>query len=346
MANKTFRILSIDGGGLRGIIPVKILQKLEELTGKRIYEMFDLVAGTSTGGIISCASTVKGADGKPKFTLADIEQLFAEKANTIFPATSGIGNIFRGIKNLFKPEFSPDGLESVLEGYFSDECIADCLTPLFIPSYDLANNRALFFKTRQALSDSNMNARLMDVCRATSAAPVTFPAYIFKFIDSGAPTDNPMRTCIDGGVYMNNPEVGAFVEVSRYADKNPYNRPDLTYSDICILSLGTGHYSSVITEKQGIDWGILDWVTNISDIMMQGVNQASDYEGQELTKNAHHLRLQVDIKDLKYDDLTDSSAATRDYLLNEVNNQIFSNPTTMDAFKKYIIDADLGRGRS
>ena len=138
----------------------------------------------------------------------------------------------------------------------------------------------------------------------------------------------------------------AFVEVSRYADKNPYNRPDLTYSDICILSLGTGHYSSVITEKQGIDWGILDWVTNISDIMMQGVNQASDYEGQELAKNAHHLRLQVDIKDLKYDDLTDSSAATRDYLLNEVNNQIFSNPTTMDAFKKYIIDADLGRGRS
>src|ERR1017187_5240931 len=123
MANKTFRILSIDGGGLRGIIPVKILQKLEELTGKRIYEMFDLVAGTSTGGIISCASTVKGADGKPKFTLADIEQLFAEKANTIFPATSGIGNIFRGIKNLFRPEFSPDGLESVLMGYFSEERI-------------------------------------------------------------------------------------------------------------------------------------------------------------------------------------------------------------------------------
>jgi uncharacterized protein len=343
MPNQTFRILSIDGGGLRGIIPVKILQKLEEITGKRIYEMFDLIAGTSTGGIISCAATVKGPDGKAKFTLQEIEQLFAEKANTIFPHASGFGRMWKETKNLLRPAYNPSGLQSVLETYFGEERLTDCLTNLFITSYDLTNNRGLFFKSRQAVTDANMDARLIDICRATSAAPTFFPAYEFTFIDTGAPTDNPKRICLDGGIFMNNPEIGAFVEVSKYSDKNPYNRPELEYDDICILSLGTGHFSSVITGSEGDHWGELQWAPNIADVMMQGVNQASTYQGDELTKDGHHLRVQVNIQDKKYDDMSDSSSDTRQYLLDAVNDQVFNNAGLMVKLQKFVVDADLKR---
>jgi len=345
MANKTFRILSIDGGGLRGIIPVKILQKLEEITGKRVHEMFDLVAGTSTGGIISCASVLKGENGQPKFSLADIEDIFAKKAGTIFPTARGLKRMILAAENIARPGYNPAGLQSVLEDYFDEERITDTLTPVFVSAYDLNNNRALFFKSRQALTDDKVNARMIDVCRATSAAPTIFPAYIFNYDDPKFPNDNPTRMCIDGGVFINNPEIGAFTEASRFASYPPYNMPNVSNDDICILSLGTGHYTSLMTQKQGEDWGEIAWAPNISDVMMQAVSHTAEYQGDVLTSDDHHLRVQIAIENEKYDDLADPSPIIREYLLEEVNNQVFNNPIAMASLNKFIEDAQLGRGK-
>src|SRR5437899_630071 len=109
----TFNILSIDGGGLRGIIPLRILQKVEELTGKKIQDCFDMVAGTSTGGLIACCLTLRHDQQPqlPKYSLADIADIYVQKGSTIFPNRSGIGKFFLGARNLVKPKFSPDGID-------------------------------------------------------------------------------------------------------------------------------------------------------------------------------------------------------------------------------------------
>lgn len=335
MSAKPFFILSIDGGGLRGIIPVKILQEVEKIMGSPVHKLFNLVAGTSTGGLIACAATL-GVNGAPKYNLEDIEKMYVEKGNEIFPRRSYLGRKLHSLQSLFEPDFSSDGIDKVLKSYFSDDDrISSCLTPLFIPAYDLQNNRALFFKSRQAATNTEADAKLYDVCRATSAGPTYLPAYCFKYVDAGAPHDNPDRVCIDGGVYMNNPAVGASVEVSKYKADKIYNRPDLSYDDIRILSLGTGHYAGTITKLESEEWGQIHWAQHISDIMMQAVNQTSCYEADELTAPGNHLRFQVSIDNEEHADMTNSSDENRNYLVRQVYDQVISKPGFADKIKAF-----------
>src|SRR4028119_1606200 len=80
-----FRILSLDGGGLRGIISVIVLKEMERRSGKRITDLFDMVAGTSTGGLIACGITVSDNGISPKYTLEEIEKIYVENGKDIFP---------------------------------------------------------------------------------------------------------------------------------------------------------------------------------------------------------------------------------------------------------------------
>ncbi len=321
--SRKLRILSLDGGGLRGIIPVLILKEIERRTGEKIYNLFDLISGTSTGGLIACGITVSDNQKTPKYSIQDIEDIYTKRGKDIFPKKGFLGNIIDSISSLNKPRFSDKGIDSVLTEYFGTKRMSDCLTPLLISSYDLYNNEALFFKTRHAVSKPSKNALLKDMCRATSAAPTYLPAYKFTF-------DDKTRVCVDGGVYINNPTVASLVEVTKYHQSKVYDFERVTLSDIIVLSLGTGHYSSDLARKKVESWGLLEWATNITDVMMQAVNQTTTYQGEELTTSDNFLRINLDITEHKYSDMADSSDATRNYLINEVQSQIFGNGVLMD----------------
>jgi len=328
MAEK-FRILSIDGGGLRGIIPVLVLMEIEKRTGKRIHEMFDLVAGTSTGGLISCAVSLSDGNGNPKFTLSEVLKVYTERGKEIFPHKKGLAKFFSDVNSVFNPEFSAKGIDRVLRDLLGDKRITDCLVPLFITTYDLGNNEAVFFKTRHALKNAAENALLYDVCRATSAGPTFLPAYECNF-------DNKKRVFVDGGVFMNNPAVGAVVEVSKYHKSKPYNRDvNDIFPDICVLSIGTGHYSCNLVEKirKG---GLLRWAQPISDLMMQGVNQATTYQTDELLEDNQFLRLTLDIDAQEHSNMADSSDATRDYLIKATNEQIINDAVKMKELDEFL----------
>ena len=336
-----FRILSIDGGGLRGIIPVLILQELEKRTGKRLYEMFDMVAGTSTGGLIAAGAFV-GQNGKPVYTLDQIADVYIKRGKEIFPDKGPLGDIFTDIKALKEPRFSPDGLSNVLKDLVKDYRLSDCLIPVLAPSYDLETNQPCIFKSRNIVED---NALLYTLCRATSAAPTYLPAFecIYKGVH---------RTCIDGGVYMNNPSVAAIVEISKYKN-DPYYKAALPnfpggvenvqFEDICVLSLGTGHYTDNIVKKKVENWGMLGWAPAIADVMMQGVNQASCYECDELLEPGSNLRLSVEIDNSKYADMTDSTDQCREYLTNLVKRDIFGDAEIMKSLDVFIKHAELVR---
>lgn len=339
-----FRILSLDGGGLRGIIPVLMLKELERRTGKRVFEMFDMVAGTSTGAMIAAGSLV-GRNGKPVYTLEQIEEIYTVRGKDIFPPKNFPGNIFTGIRSLKQPKYRPDGLSKVLSDLLRNYRLSDCLAPLLAVSYDLDNNQPCIFKTRNMHED---NALLYNVCRATSAAPTYLPAFECKY-------RGLERTCIDGGVFMNNPSVAAVVEISKFR-KHPYYQralpafpggvENITFSDICVLSLGTGTYTDKIAKKKVENWGLLGWAPVISDIMMQGVNQASCYKCNELLDEGNYLRLSVDIREERYSSMDDSSDACRNYIISLLQRDVFDNSVLMKQLDEFIVHAELTRSQS
>jgi patatin-like phospholipase/acyl hydrolase len=318
-----FRILSIDGGGLRGIIPVLILQELERRTGKRFVSK----------------------NGKPLYSLQQVEEVYTKRGKEIFPDTGPLGDIFTDIKALKEPKYKPDGLSNVLKDLVGNYRLSDLLIPAVVPSYDLDNNQPCIFKSRTIAED---NALLYNMCRATSAAPTYFPAFQCTY-------RGMQRTCIDGGVYMNNPALAAIVEISKYK-KDPFYRnalpafpggvENIIFDDICVLSLGTGHYTDNIVEKKVQNWGMLGWAPVIADVMMQAVNQTTCYESEEILATGNHFRLTIDIDDPKYADMADSSDACRNYLINLVQRNIFNNSALMTQWDTFIEHAELKRTAS
>lgn len=330
----TFNILVVDGGGLRGIIPIRILEKVEELTGKKIQESFDMLAGTSTGGLIASCMTLRDEQNTntAKYNLQQIADIYITKGKIIFPVKSGIGKFIHKITNLYSPAFSPAGIDTVLKEYITNQTIKDALRPILISTYDLNGNRPVFFKSSEAFTDETANAKIYDVCRATSAAPTYLPAYSFLY-------KGKTLTGIDGGVYVNNATMAAIAEISRYGNKGYYKKrdgSDVAFDDIRVLSLGTGSYNGTISETEATSWGELQWIQQITDIMMKGVNQTTDYEGSEMLDPGNYLRLNINIEEEKYSDMSDARDETRNYLEQAVKDQITNNTDSIKQLQTFL----------
>lgn len=318
---KKVKILSLDGGGLRGIIPVLILKRIEEITGKKIHELFDVIVGTSTGGIIACGLTCTKDGINPLLTIDKLIELYSTKGDIIFPAKKNfITKSISSINSIFNPKFSPKGLDGLLTEYFGDLTLVDTLKPVIVSSYDLKNNEIMMFKTRNAIwNKEKYNAKLKDVCRATSAAPTYLPSFEMEY-------DGKNRICIDGGIYINNPAMAGVSDVLRSIE-------GLNIKDIECLSLGTGVYSENLGLKKTNSWGLLNWGKPISSLMMQADSKATTYECNEILKK--HLRLQVFIDDESKSDMSDSRPETTKYIIDKVNKDILDNPDVIESIKRF-----------
>ncbi len=348
-----YKILSIDGGGLRGIVPVQILKHIETITNKNIIDCFDLFAGTSTGGLITSGLTVKSKDGfSPKHSVDDIEQVYLKEGKNIFPIKNELHQWYRNKvwSYLRKPQFKADGLHAILENLLLDENknplkISDCLKPIFIPTYDLVTNSPLLFKGRYAFHNSDYDANLIDVCRATSAGPTYLPTYSFNYKHKFGKLKTSKVATIDGGVYMNNPSMGALVEILKHREDDFYNYPHLKNEDIFLLSIGTGDYTNDISH-QSANWGKLEWIKPTIDIMMLGNNQAVDYQMKEAlsfstTGRINYLRINVNIEEEKFADMANSDTQTLEYLQERVKKDYLNNATLQNELSKFIHDAGL-----
>jgi patatin-like phospholipase/acyl hydrolase len=165
----TIKVLSIDGGGIRGIIPALILGALQERVGKKPHETFDLIAGTSTGGIITVGiGTICNQDSC--YSPQELVDLYVQNGAAIFKKS-----FFESLEELARPKYSPDGLEKVLEEYFGETEFKTALTPLLVSSYDLQTQLPFFFKSHRIAADASYNWLITQIARATSAAPTYFP---------------------------------------------------------------------------------------------------------------------------------------------------------------------------
>ncbi len=162
-------VLSIDGGGIRGIIPSSILAAIEVGVGRPMHEVFDLIAGTSTGGIIALGIGTTANDGKP-YRPADLVTLYVQNGPAIFRK-----DLLTPVKSFFGPKYPADPLEHTLEKFFGDTDLGSALTPLLVSSYDLSTELPYFFKSHRIAQDPTYNWKVKQIARATSAGPTFFP---------------------------------------------------------------------------------------------------------------------------------------------------------------------------
>uniref|UniRef100_A0A2C9UV14 Patatin n=1 Tax=Manihot esculenta TaxID=3983 RepID=A0A2C9UV14_MANES len=305
---KKITVLSIDGGGIRGIIPATILasleSKLQDLDGPdaRIADYFDVIAGTSTGGLVTTMLTAPNKDKRPMFQAKDIKNFYLEHCPKIFPQKSSITNFFGAVMG---PKYDGKYLKGLTNELLGDLTIKETLADVIIPAFDIKLLQPVIFSTDDAKVDALRNARLADICISTSAAPTFFPAHSFTIKD-----DQRTRTfeLIDGGVAANNPTLLAISHIQKeILMENPlFSDAKLTESkSMLVLSLGTG--ASKFEEKYNAatasKWGLINWVfdngkTPLLDIFSDASSDLVDFHVTALFQSLHskdyYLRIQDD----------------------------------------------------
>ncbi len=256
------KILSIDGGGIRGLIPATVLNEIEIRTKKPIASLFDLIAGTSTGGIIALGLVKPSHDGQPEYTAADLVNLYEKKGPVIFH--QGLLRTINNFGNLLDSKYADTSLERILLHFFKNTLISQSLTDILITAYELERRDTFFFKSNKAKKQKNRDFLMRDAARATSAAPTYFePEKI--------PTEDLTHyyALIDGGVFANNPTMCAYVEARNMFPEE---------KDFLIVSLGTGQVTKPIYYEKAKDWGVAKWAQPILNVVFDGINDAVDYQ--------------------------------------------------------------------
>jgi patatin-like phospholipase/acyl hydrolase len=283
------KVLSIDGGGIRGLIPALVLAEIERRTGRRIAEMVDLVAGTSTGGILACGLTRPGPDGSPLYSAEELAAIYLEEGPKIFHR-SVLKRVF-SIEGLVDERYDDDSLNDALERYLGDERLSGTVTDVFVTAYDIADRFAFFFRSARARDDATYDFPLFQVARATGAAPSYFePAQVTDV--AGART----YPLIDGGVYAVNPAMCAYADIAAAGRTGELE---------LMLSLGTGEHTRSYTFEQVRWWGQLAWARPLLDMVFDGVADTIEFESARLMGD-RYVRLQT-VLDKASDDFDDAS---------------------------------------
>lgn len=282
MASKYTRILSIDGGGIRGVFPGQIIVELEEKLQKRtnnpdarVADYFDMIAGTSTGGILACLYLMPSSNGggRPAYSAEEVVGLYFKKGDQIFDAP--FFHRLRAMGGVADEKYPSEGIDSALQEYFQDTKLSDLLRPTVITAYDIERRKGHFFKSHRAKSQEGYDFLARDVARSTSAAPTYFEANLAESLSG---VHYPL---IDGGVFVNNPALCAYSEVRDHF-QSPDTGKGVTAKDMVMLSLGTGYLRDPYPYDEAKDWGAVGWIKPLIDIMMSGVADTVDFQLRQL----------------------------------------------------------------
>jgi patatin-like phospholipase/acyl hydrolase len=286
------KVLSIDGGGIRGLIPALVLAEIEKRTGRRIAGLVDYLAGTSTGAILACA-------------LAKPDPLPAEELAAIYVEEGP--HIFR--RSLLKRISSADGylderydhagLEAALVRYLGDARLADATVPLLLTTYDLELRRAHLLRS----TGEGAHATMVQAAHASSAAPTYFE-----------PVRLDGATLVDGGVFAINPALCAYADVHGALD--------------VLVALGTGHHTRRYPYEEVRGWGQLEWARPLIDVVFDGGQDAVDFQLEALLED-RYVRLQTRLDEAS-DDLDDASPRNLEALGREAARLIAARDADID----------------
>ncbi|MBN9668799.1 patatin-like phospholipase family protein [Roseibium aggregatum] len=285
MAQKKRFILSIDGGGVRGLIPLRVLEALESRLSIRgvdlpMHQAFDLMAGTSTGGLIAAGLSAPrpgGTSGEAAATIAELRLFYEREAREIFKHSIS-ARLARAVTNplgLFDETYDARPLEKLLKERFGWTSMASALTKLVLTAYDIEQRRAVFMTNGLEENGSRPDDYYFwQAVRATTAAPSYFePARIENL------SRKREEALVDGGVFMNDPAIAAYLEARKLGWGE---------DEIVILSLGTGRAPErSFSYRDAVGWGALGWMqpskgVPILSIFSDGQTQTAAYQASHL----------------------------------------------------------------
>ena len=263
------KVLAIDGGGIRGLIPALVLAEIERRCERPAGELFDLVAGTSTGAIIACALT------RPDpLSAEEIAAIYVEEGPQIFDRS--LRKKITSVGGLVDERYDSDGLVNSLERHLAGVRLADAKPAVLLTAYDLEHRRAMLLRVSDDVS-------MVDAAHASSAAPSYF---------------EPVRvgdaTLVDGGVFATNPSMCAYAEVSGELE--------------LLVSLGTGEHTRPLPYEEVRDWGQLEWARPILDVVFDGTADGVDFQLAALLGDAYvRLQTRLDEASDDFDDASEEN---------------------------------------
>ena len=265
------KVLAIDGGGIRGLIPARVLAEIERRCGRPAGELFDLVAGTSTGAIIACALT------RPQpLTAERIARIYLDEGPQIFHRS--LLKRITSVEGYLDERYDSDGLLESLRRHLGSTRLAQADPPVLLTVYDLERRRAMLLGARDDMS-------MVDAAHSSAAAPSYFePVRIGEL------------TLIDGGVFATNPAMCAYARLD--------GDPEL------VVSLGCGEHTRRLPYEQVRDWGRLEWARPALDVVFDGTADAVDIQLESLL-GASYVRLQTPLDEASddLDDVTPENLA-------------------------------------
>ncbi|GAB4485962.1 MAG: patatin-like phospholipase family protein [Thermodesulfovibrionales bacterium] len=308
------RVLSIDGGGIRGIIPAMTLAELERITNRKTSSLFDLIAGTSTGGILACALAAPNP-----MPAREIIGLYLQEGPEIFER-SGIGRLGTGF-GLFGPKYTGKQLQASLREYLGHARLTDCAPEVLVTAYDIERRQPHFFKSHKARKHEDRDCSLVEVAAATASAPTYFPPCK---VDSGGYS----AALIDGGVYATNPAMCALVEAMTLWPGE----------EIMLVSLGTGELTRPMPYEDAKGWGLAKWATRILDAVFDGASDTVSYQCAQILGD-RFTRIQCSLT-VASDDMDDASEENLRLLQLQAEQLISANRSALGALGLKLFKGD------
>ncbi|XP_047052664.1 patatin-like protein 2 [Lolium rigidum] len=351
---KLVTVLSIDGGGIRGIIPATILAFLEEELKKldgldaRIADYFDVVAGTSTGGLLTVMLTAPDKNGRPLFDANDLAKFYIDESPKIFPQKNSIfSKISTALRMVSRPKYNGKYLHSLLRRYLGETRLDRTLTNVVIPTFDIAYLQPTIFSSFQLKHHPANNALLSDIAIGTSAAPTFFPPHYFETKDDKG--DPRSFNLIDGGLAANNPTLCAMSQVSQdiiLGDGELFTQNPVNYGKFMVVSIGCGlNPKEKYSAKDAAKWGILNWIVKDGTAPIVDMFNAASADMVDIhlsvlfgaLRSSHrYLRIQYDQLSGSAGSIDDCSKENMDRLV-EIGNELL---------RKNVSRVDLETGRN
>jgi uncharacterized protein len=266
--SKTFKVLSIDGGGIKGLYSARILEHFEKKFNCQISDHFDLICGTSTGGLIALAISLR-------IPVSLISSLYYERGKRIFPQKH---SKLRSLKQVFlRSKYQNTELKQALKEIFAHRTIGESNSLLCIPAFSLTDGRPFIFKYDHKEGDlcRDNNTKYLDVALATSAAPTYLPIVNIDTYDQ--------KQFVDGGVYANNPTLIGVMEALRYfvGDGNEFQK-------LKVLSISSLKPTPGKRMIQKSERSVLDWKQDLITTFSEGQEYLTGYFVETLSKHCNY----------------------------------------------------------
>lgn len=293
---KKFRILALDGGGIRGVVTARILQEVQGLIGKQpLNEYFDLIAGTSTGAIVAAGLAI----GK---TPEELRQIYQKRGREIFNASwlrkkmallHGSKYSNQGLIKVLREELVHNELGKEITLRQLSEISGEEKAELLILAYDTLYRNTTFFSSKAEPNRWFNDMKLWEICTSSASAPTFFPPYEFTWVDPNHPEEGEWKfPHVDGGVGANCPAMATLCHVM--------GKKNVPLENISILSIGTGRTTKPHEYKNMKKWGTLGWGKNITDVFMGSQIQITTDTSEQLINAVNpdsYLRLQFNINE-------------------------------------------------